>query len=290
MKTYKEIVFEQNKKNANGHIVEGDELFHLQKVLLDIYIDVQAVCEKNNLTCMLLGGSSLGAVRHKGFIPWDDDLDIAMPRKDYETFKKIFKSELGNKYILNAPNYDGRPTNRFPKILLKGTKFVEIGLEEDDRACIKIDIFVLDNVPNNKLLRYLKGFQCTVLMFAGGHVQSYEGARAKGRKLNKRETIGKLLSFRSSEKWFDRFDKACRWPDEKSKFIGIPSGRKHYFGEILPRETYLPASVGIFEGHKIYMQADTDTYLKNLYGNYMEIPPENKREKHYIEKIDFGRY
>ena len=288
MKTYKETVFEQNKGNSNSHIVEGDELIHLQKALLDIYIDVQAVCKKNNLTCMLLGGSSLGAVRHQGFIPWDDDLDMGMPRKDYETLKKIFKSELGEKYTLNAPNYDGRPTNRFPKILKNGTKFIELGMEEDDRACIKIDIFVLDNVPNNILLRYLKGFQCTVFMFAGGHVLSYEGARAKGKKLNKREFIGKLLSFRSSEKWFDRFDKVCRWYDEKSNYIGIPSGRKHYFGEILPRDTYLPVSVGLFEGYEVFKPADTDTYLKNLYGNYMEIPSEDKREKHYIEKIDFG--
>lgn len=287
MKTYKQTLNEQMRQRANAHIVEGEELLELQKVLLEIYLDVQRMCEKNHLTCMLLGGSALGAVRHKGFIPWDDDLDIGLPRQDYEKFKEIFKQELGEKYILNAPNYEGRPTNRFPKILKKNTRFLEVYDIDDDRACIKIDIFILDNVPNSKLLRNLKGFFCTLLMFAGGHVQSYEEAKYNCRKLNKRERIGKLLSFHSSEKWFDRFDRVCRCKDENSNDVGIPSGRKHYFGEILPRDTYLPASIGEFDGQRVYLPANTDLYLSNLYGNYMEIPPEEKREKHYIEEIKF---
>ena len=102
-----------------------------------------------------------------------------------------------------------------------------------------------------------------------------------------RERIGRLLAFRSAEKWFDRFDKVCRCRNNRSKEIGIPSGRKHYFGEILPREVYLPVSEGEFEGHRVTLPGNTDPYLRNLYGNYMEIPPEEKREKHYIEKIEF---
>lgn len=287
MKTYKEKVNEANKHNSDAHIIEGNELTRLQQFLLEIYLDVQAVCERNGLTCMLLGGSALGAVRHNGFIPWDDDLDMALPRKDFERFKTIFKTELGDKYILNSPNHEGRPTNRFPKILKKGTKFVEVGSLDDDRACIKIDIFVLENVPDNIVMRYIKGFCSTVLMFAGGHVLSYEECTARNKKLKSREKVGKMLAFFSAEKWFDLFDRVCRCDNEYSGYIGIPSGRKHYFGEILPRNTYLPASLGTFEGHSVYLPADTDRYLSNLYGDYMDIPPEEKREKHYVELIEF---
>ena len=287
MKSYKQTFNEQMRNNPNARVVEGEELKRLQEVLLDMFLEIRTVCENHNLTCMLLGGSTLGAVRHKGFIPWDDDLDIAMTRKDYEKFKRIFVEELGEKYVLNAPNYNGRPTNRFPKILKRGTKYVEIDEEDDDRACIKIDVFILENVPDSILLRYAKGFWCTFLMFLGGHVYSYETAKHMNRKLNRREIIGKCFSVLKSERLFDRFDKACRSKNGKSRNLGIPSGRKHYFGEILPRESFFPCSDGVFEGRIVSLPADTDLYLRNLYGDYMKIPPKNKREKHYIEKIEF---
>ena len=102
-----------------------------------------------------------------------------------------------------------------------------------------------------------------------------------------RVLIGKLLSFNSSKKWFDRIDKACCCENEKSKYVGIPTGRKHYFGEILKREAFFPAKESFFEGERVFLPANTDVYLTNLYGDYMQIPPEDKRERHYIEKILF---
>lgn len=289
MKSYKEKLFEENKKNPNLFAVEGETLVCLQKVLLEIFLDVQSVCKKHNLSCMLLGGSALGAVRHKGFIPWDDDMDIGMARKDYEVFKKIFKSELGDKYILNTPDYEGQALNRFPKVLKKNTKFVEAQHPVDDpNSCIKIDIFVLDNVPNNKLIRLFKGLYCTFLMFAGGYTQTYEQYKDKLIGNSYRVFIGRLLSvFNKSYKWFNLFDKACSCKNEQSKDVGILSGRKHFWGEILPRECFFPASTADFESYKADVPANCDMYLKNLYGDYMTVPPEEKREKHFVKKIEF---
>ena len=86
---------------AERFLVELDDekRRQLQKVLLDIYKDIDMVCRENDLTAFLSGGSSLGAVRHKGFIPWDDDLDVAMTREDFEIFRKVFRRKYKDKYI-----------------------------------------------------------------------------------------------------------------------------------------------------------------------------------------------
>lgn len=286
MKQYKEVRYEKMKRSG-AHVVEGEELARLQRTLLEMVLDLQAVCEENGLRCFVCGGSALGAVRHGGFIPWDDDVDLSMPRDDFEKLKTIFREKLGDKYILNAPNYEGRATNRFPKILKKGTRFVEAGIPEDDRTCIKIDIFPLENVPDNRIARWVKGLHCTFLMFAGGVLLSWEECRIRKEKMDRRAFLGMLLSFRSSDRWFDRFDKVCRCGNNRSRDVDLPSGRKHYFGEILPRSAVFPLGTAMFEGHEVKIFADPDLALRNLYGNYMEIPPEDKREKHYVDKISF---
>ena len=86
MKSFKETVNQKYRTDPSVRHLSDEELEKLKHVLLEIYLDIQAVCDKYGLVCMLLGGSALGAVRHKGFIPWDDDLDIGMPRDDYEIF------------------------------------------------------------------------------------------------------------------------------------------------------------------------------------------------------------
>ena len=290
MKSYKEKVNELGRESTEVRLLSADELARLKSDLLDIYMDIQEVCDRNGIRCMLLGGSALGAIRHKGFIPWDDDFDVGMPREDYERFKSIFKDELGKKYILNGPNYEGNPTNRFPKVLKKGTRFIEAGMrEDDDRACIKIDIFILENVPDCTLIKNIKGLYCTGLMFIYGRVCSYEAWKQESSKkpMTVRQLMGMPFSFCPSKKWADRVDNACKYRNNNTKFMGIPTGRKHYFGEILPREVFLPPKQGVFEGKSVYLPAQTDLYLKNLYGEYMTLPPEEKREHHYIKTISF---
>ena len=124
-----------NSKEALTAIDNSDVLIEvteeqrtaLQALLLDMYKEIFEVCSRHNITPFLVGGSAIGAVRHKGFIPWDDDLDIGMTRDDYKCFEIVFDGELGDKYILNAPNRSKKVKTRFPKILKKGTVCREIG-------------------------------------------------------------------------------------------------------------------------------------------------------------------
>ena len=298
MKTYREL-FDSLKEDDMLRELTAEERRRLQRELLNAFVDLNDCCERHHLTLMLIGGSALGAVRHHGFIPWDDDLDVAMPREDFNRLKKVFDTELGDKYILSAPNFKNEAKSRFPVMLVKGTRMVDVTDRIDDELSkIKIDIFLIDNIPGNKIIQTLKGVWCTGLMAAASYVYSLEhrnerieafmsktdeGKRAYGRRL----MFGKLLSFKNTQQWYDAVDKAFQYK-KKTGLMGIPSGRGHYFGEIRPRSTFLPVSKGTFEGHIVNLPGNPDDYLSNLFGaNYMELPPIEKREKHFIVDIQF---
>lgn len=174
MRNFKDLM-NSLAKDSNLRQLTDDEVLKLRKTLLRTFQDIVNCCNKHNLKVMLGGGSALGAVRHKGFIPWDDDMDLNMPREDFEVLKEIFDKELGDKYILSSPNYKNNARARFPMILVKDTIFTEIGQNpEDELSKIKIDIFLIDNVPDNIIHRYLKGIWCTCLMFMASYEATYE--------------------------------------------------------------------------------------------------------------------
>lgn len=286
-----------NAVDTSGFLKELDAetLKKLQETLLEMLLDIMEVCEKHQIRMFLMGGTALGAVRHKGFIPWDDDLDIGMARKDYERFSEIFDAELSEKYILNAPNRCKNAIARFPKILKKDS-FLDTGGQKDPSLCkIYVDIFIADAVPQNGLRRKLKGWHCNWLEFISGQVAFVEKLDDFTKKLYQsggkasyyvRFTVGKLFSFRSASRWYDLIDRAVQYPKE-SELWGLPTGSRHYFGEILPRSAFLPLSYGTFEGHTVPMVSDPDAYLRNLYGDYMQIPPPEKRQKHFVREVRF---
>ena len=134
------------------------ELIELHRCLLYILIDFISICDKYNLKYTLGGGSVLGAVRHQGFIPWDDDLDINMPRADYERFKEIFEKELSDLYELRSPNSVYGPSTLFVKLYKKNTTYrQQFSYAENEPDSIWVDIFPFDYAPENNLKRFLKG-------------------------------------------------------------------------------------------------------------------------------------
>lgn len=272
----------------------------LKKCLLEMYIDLNNVCEKYGLELILTGGSALGAVRHKGFIPWDDDLDLAMERKDYNKLLDIFELELGDKYILNAPNYKSTPKTRFAKVFKKGTSMVEIGdVGSDLPANIFLDIFPIENAPDNKIAQKIKGLLSNGLMFIGSQVSMYQSKNDMIKKfmtLNKmgkysyfiKSIVGFIFSFLSQKSWFNILDKFIS-SSKGRRYCNIPTGRKHYFGELMERTDYFPPSNGEFEGITVKLPNNVDKALTNLYGNYMQIPPKHKRERHFIVEFSLNQ-
>lgn len=281
---------------VDGMIVLDDEqLKRLQIFLTGMWKDILSACEKNDINIMLCGGSCLGAVRHNGFIPWDDDMDLAMTRKDYNQLVRVFSEELGNEYILSE--VCNTPTNgvAFAKISKKGTVLKTKDHFFAGDEAIGIDIFILDNVPNNKLLRVIHGYGSLVSGFLYSCRKFFAMRKVyypMFKSINQlrvyyiKVVLGlftAVLPLSAYIMIWDRWNGLCR--NDKSRYLTIPTGRKHYFGECFRREVFFPVMRSLFEDVYSPIPRDADEYLTGLYGNYLNIPPECEREKHIYYEI-----
>lgn len=278
--------------------LEGELLKELQSTLLSMLLDIVNVCEKYGFFYSLSGGTALGAVRHKGFIPWDDDIDIFMMRSDYQKFIDVFEKELGSQYYLNS--METTPELGFPmaQMMKKGTVFITNTTLGEKDAGVFIDICLLDNTPDNSILRFGHG---VISDFLGLCVScsrfyrkrdQYESIYSHADTKTKRAVrikifLGKLLSFRSLKSWTTSYSKwISRCKNDNSKYLVCATGFKHYFGELFLRSVYGHNTNITFENHELKIISGYDWALKNLYGdNYMEIPPIEKREKHFVMDI-----
>ena len=294
----KQVFNDLEKENSHIRKLSQQEIENLQKILLDIYDDIFEVCKKCDIRPFLQGGTLLGYIRHNGFIPWDDDLDIGMLREDYEKFKKIFNQELAEKYVLMGPGCKDGATNRFIQVFKKNTVFSTAVMADEAPHMISIDIFPIDYAPNEKWKQKLKGTYCNLLMLFTSCVEfrkclnnalKERMLRSTRGKINLtiRMFFGKLFSFRSLEKWYQKVDKSIQI-NKKTDFVTSATGRKHYLGEIIAADSMVPLKKTKFCGLDAWIPAKPDDYLRNLYGDtYMEIPPESKRESHFILELKY---
>ncbi len=279
-----------------------EESAALKSCILGIFKAVTDLCSRHGLTYMLSGGSCLGAVRHKGFIPWDDDLDMMMPRSDYQTLLSLLDNgELGEGYSFSYPDGKMESPVSFLKVYKNDT--VLVGLT-DGKDCpypqkVFLDVFPLDGVPSAAFARKIKGFIADALRFAANTVydsrpwsevqkQFYQSRPEMMRTIRRRRFLGKILSVIPHRKWVYWFDRFVNDPST-SGYIGIPTGRKRYGGEVFPAKVYLPTIDGMFESLTVQLPGGWDEYLRNLYKNYMELPPVEKRERHFIISIELWK-
>lgn len=259
----------------------------LQEIELNIAKEVIKICEEHKITYYLAGGTFLGAIRHKGFIPWDDDIDLSMPRQDYERFLKIAGEILPVHMELVNYKTDINYHYYITRVKDLNTKVEEIRIGDNNKYThAAIDVFPLDGAPNNVLLRklyYLK------IMYLRAMVSlCYRSSIDRNRKRSKKE---KLLLFSLErlpiDKIYDPFKlKECidkemkKYKIENSNFIGCLMGA-YRVNEMVPKEYYGKGATYNFEGEKWNGPNMYDAYLKQFYGDYMELPPENERKIHY---------
>lgn len=276
-------------------VLDDVQLKKLQMILCDILKDIIEVCDAGNINYMLGGGSALGAVRHKGFIPWDDDMDINMPRADYDRFIKLFQEQKGDKYWLHTPEYTPGYNLLLARVRLKGTSVVTREDFFNDECGAFIDIFIMENTFDNKLLRYIHGLGSMAFgllqscrKFYRDRKQLMElanGSKELEKVFKTKIFIGFFTSFLSMQTWTrlaNNWNRICK--NHNSRYITIPSGRKYFFGELYLRKNMCVTQKVPFEDFYARCPKKVDRYLKRLYGDYMTIPAEADREKHVFLK------
>ena len=261
--------------------ITGDILRQLQRIQLEILIELDRICQKHSINYSIDGGTLLGAVRHKGFIPWDDDIDVIMSRIEYERFFEICKSELDeNRFFMQERRTDPFYRVGYPRIRRRGTVYTRVGQENArHQTGVFIDLFVLDNMPELKTLQYIH----RALSFCFRKILwSATGRRvSKSRPLRFLYAVVSLIPAKFAFWGFDTLARICnRKPTGLVRHYAMtyPNPQRNGFGtpaRFLEGFTQLE-----FEGNMFMAVAGYDEYLTHLYGDYMTPTPPDKRAPH----------
>lgn len=266
---------------------EPENLIKLHNVLFEILEEVVKICEKNDLTYFLISGTLLGAIRHKGFIPWDDDLDIAMSRQDYEIFLKLCQNQLKDNYYIHYHLTDPNYWLPFAKVRKNGTIFEEKAVVSiKSHKGIFIDIFPLDNA--NKQRSVIQDIQAFLTKKISSII-----IHKRGLNIGKPKSLVKLLLFIirplkiQSMSIFQQRIMSLNSNNKSKYFINLGS-YYNYVNETMPKNKYYPPVQVEFNGKNFNAPNDWDYVLTRIYGNYMQLPPVEKRVTHNPIRVEFG--
>ena len=255
-----------------------------RKIQTEILLEFASFCKKNNLTYYLAYGTLLGAVRHKGFIPWDDDIDVWMPRGDYKKFIDLYrKSKENSHYKLSIPG-EKISKHSFLKMYDSNTVKIEDGVYyKNDYLGIDIDIWPLDGQPEDEqyYFKWYKKLKFQYLLFFAS-ISSLKYGNLK-RKL--KVLLLKIIAG-NRRKILDKTEKMhTTFPFNECKKIGCIIS---YFN--VKKDRYLKSWFDKtilldFEGHKLCAPAEYDKILTQRYGDYMQLPPEHQRVTHHKNNV-----
>lgn len=281
-------------------IREYDELTlkKIQKIEMMILKDFMDLCDEHKLRYFGLAGTGIGAIRHQGFIPWDDDIDIALPRKDFDQFITLAKEKLSDKYyILNTeenPNYPLMTT----RLCLKGTKFREDALKMVDCPFgIFLDLYVFDNLADDekffKKQAWSAWFWSKILILRSipHPVLAFKGVKGSIIQFICACVHYILSGLHISKKWiYHQGLKACtKYSTDDTSRIGFLCDTNPFSNMFSTKNLY-PLQKLPFEDVELTFPKDLDGHLTYLFGNYMQFPPVEQRKNHYPYELDFGEY
>jgi len=254
------------------------EIEELKSIQLEILCYVDEICKKNNINYSICGGTLLGAIRHGGYIPWDDDIDIMLRRKDYNELIKVLGEQKSNYSIYSVDNNDNY-VYPYAKVADNRTVLYEPGI--NGTIGVNIDVFPIDRI-DVELCRINKVLRRENLLKKMFVMKSIKWDNKRALKKNLYMTISQmLLSLFSRKSIAKRINKVAisvsGANNSKSGCLVWGYGSK----EILPTSVFEKYKSIVFEGVELMAIADTNTYLRSLYGNYLQLPPEDKRVSHH---------
>ena len=251
----------------------------MQEKLVDMLKWYHEFCKQHGLRYYAVGGTCLGAVRHHGFIPWDDDIDVGMPREDYNRFFDLMQTEKDGRYCLETPFENKDFVYPYGKLYDTATTLTENTRFKTKRG-LYIDVFPLDGAGNSmeesralfKRVDDKRNLLCTQVCALSKHRKFYKNAAIVLLRympgLSWKQTMKKVIEYSSARSFY------------KDEYVANYAGAWH-FKEITKRAYFGEPKEMDFEHIKIYCPENTDAYLRGLYGDYMQLPPKEKQVSHH---------
>lgn len=288
-------IYQEICNSGNGYMLTDKDLNILHTHLFKMYKDIERVCRKHGIEICLAYGNVIGAVRHNGWIPWDDDLDIHMMREDYDKFLSLYAKELPNNYKVSSYLSESGSNARFAKIIDTDTVFVSLTEEKTEDSGCFIDIFPIDNVPLQPFRNKLRKIITFFLMYTAGSVMQVQIASKKYKKLMFstsagrknwwiRQVWGKCFSFFSYKKWnalIENYGKNKKF----TGYVHVIGGQLECFNP-MKVETILPfKKINLPEIGDVNIPNHPDEYLTFSYGDWRVIPNDSDKWHHYVSEF-----
>ncbi|MBR1775008.1 MAG: LicD family protein [Bacteroidales bacterium] len=262
-------------------------ILKLQNIILNIMQYIDELCLKNNIPYYIVGGTAIGTKRHQGFIPWDDDLDIAMTRENYNRFITVCRTQLDKEYFYFQEGGKDWPLY-FSKVRLKNTYFDEVEADSNiafENRGIFVDIFPLDFVSNHKVIQLWQYFCGKSLVAYSLSCRGYDSAKNHKKILM---FFAMFLKVSILRKFF--INQVQKYKNKETNFIGSFFGNSRFRNaidsfKILGEPKRVP-----FEKISLLAPAYMHEYLTLHFGDYMQLPQENQRIGHHLLHVDFGKY